>query len=251
METKRLLDVLDRRLAESEYVAGADYTIADIANWPWYGGLARANSYGAAEFLSVKDYKNVLRWADAIAARPAVKRGRIVNKTNGDLASQLHERHDASDFDLKTQDKLAPRPPRRLTLLSKRRATARCCPAKAEARGRQRRAPSTMRGLSWLRKKEVVHSDRRFNRRLRASLVCEPAHRRRESRRDQCRREGGLPHSDLPRLHRDRLLPAGGSRHQRCHRQRVLGRTAGDRRRSRWHGPIGRHPHTARNTPIG
>jgi len=110
METKRLLDVLDRRLAESEYVAGPDYTIADMAIWPWYGGLARANSYGAAEFLSVNDYKNVLRWADAIAARPAVKRGRIVNKTNGDLASQLHERHDASDFDLKTQDKLAPQP---------------------------------------------------------------------------------------------------------------------------------------------
>ena len=107
METKRLLDVLDRRLAESEYVAGRDYTIADIAIWPWYGGLARGGSYGAAEFLSVQDYKNVLRWADAIAARPAVKRGRIVNKTNGDLASQLHERHDASDFDLKTQDKLA------------------------------------------------------------------------------------------------------------------------------------------------
>jgi GSH-dependent disulfide-bond oxidoreductase len=111
METKRLLDVLDRRLAESEYVAGPNYTIADMAIWPWYGGLARANSYGAAEFLSVDDYKNVLRWADAIAARPAVKRGRIVNKANGDLASQLHERHDASDFDLKTQDKLAPQPP--------------------------------------------------------------------------------------------------------------------------------------------
>jgi GSH-dependent disulfide-bond oxidoreductase len=111
METKRLLDVLDRRLAESEYVAGPNYTIADMAIWPWYGGLARSNSYGAAEFLSVDDYKNVLRWADAIAARPAVKRGRIVNKTNGDLASQLHERHDASDFDLKTQDKLAPQPP--------------------------------------------------------------------------------------------------------------------------------------------
>jgi GSH-dependent disulfide-bond oxidoreductase len=111
METKRLLDVLDRRLAESEYVAGADYTIADMAIWPWYGGLARANSYGAAEFLSVQDYKNVLRWADSIAARPAVKRGRMVNKTNGDPASQLHERHDASDFDLKTQDKLAPQPP--------------------------------------------------------------------------------------------------------------------------------------------
>jgi GST-like protein len=111
METKRLLDVLDRRLAESEYTAGPNYTIADMAIWPWYGGLARANSYGAAEFLSVQDYKNVLRWADAVAARQGVKRGRMVNKTNGELASQLHERHDASDFDLKTQDKLAPQPP--------------------------------------------------------------------------------------------------------------------------------------------
>jgi GST-like protein len=110
METKRLLDVLDRRLAETEYVAG-NYTIADMAIWPWYGGLVRGGQYGAAEFLSVDEYKNVLRWADAIAARPAVKRGRIVNKSNGDLASQLHERHDASDFDLKTQDKLAPQPP--------------------------------------------------------------------------------------------------------------------------------------------
>ena len=108
MEVKRQLDVLDRRLAESEYVAGPNYTIADMAIWPWYGGLVRANSYGAAEFLSVQDYKNVLRWADAIAARPAVKRGRMVNRTSGDLSSQLHERHDASDFDLKTQDKLAP-----------------------------------------------------------------------------------------------------------------------------------------------
>ena len=107
METKRLLDVLDRRLAESEYAAGSNYTIADMAIWPWYGGLARADSYGAAEFLSVQEYKNVLRWADAIAARPAVKRGRIVNRTSGDPSTQLHERHDASDFDLKTQDKLA------------------------------------------------------------------------------------------------------------------------------------------------
>jgi GST-like protein len=107
METKRLLDVLDRRLAETEYVAGGKYTIADMAIWPWYGGMARANSYGAAEFLSVEDYKNVLRWADAVAARPAVKRGRIVNRTSGDPSAQLHERHHASDFDLKTQDKLA------------------------------------------------------------------------------------------------------------------------------------------------
>jgi GST-like protein len=110
METKRLLDVLDRRLAESAYLAGDHYTIADIANWPWYGGLARANSYGAAEFLSVQDYKNVLRWADEIAARPAVKRGRIVNRTSGDPSSQLHERHDASDFETKTQDKLGTAP---------------------------------------------------------------------------------------------------------------------------------------------
>jgi GST-like protein len=108
MEAKRLLDVLDRRLAESEYLTGGHYTIADIAAWPWYGGLARANSYGAAEFLSVQDYKNVLRWADTIATRPAVKRGRIVNRTSGEPSSQLHERHDASDFETKTQDKLAP-----------------------------------------------------------------------------------------------------------------------------------------------
>ena len=108
METKRLLDVLDRRLAESEYTAGPNYTIADIAIWPWYGGLVRGNQYGAAEFLSVQDYKNVGRWADAIAARPAVKRGRIVNRTfAGDPANQLPERHDASDFDLRTQDKLS------------------------------------------------------------------------------------------------------------------------------------------------
>jgi len=107
MEVKRQLDVLDRRLAESEYIAGPEYTIADVAIWPWYGGLARANSYGAAEFLSAHGYKNVLRWADAIAARPAVKRGRIVNRTRGELSDQLHERHDASDFETKTQDKIA------------------------------------------------------------------------------------------------------------------------------------------------
>ena len=108
METKRQLDVLDRRLKEAEYIAGKTYTIADMAIWPWYGGLVRANSYGAGEFLSVQDYRHVLRWADLIAARPAVKRGRIVNRTSGDLSSQLHERHDASDFDLRTQDKLQP-----------------------------------------------------------------------------------------------------------------------------------------------
>ena len=107
METKRQLDVLDRRLAESKYLAGDDYTIADIAVWPWYGGLAKGLLYGAGEFLSVKDYKNVQRWADIIGERPAVKRGRIVNRLQGDPASQLHERHDASDFELRTQDKLA------------------------------------------------------------------------------------------------------------------------------------------------
>ena len=107
METKRQLDVLDRRLGESPYLAGEAYTIADIAVWPWYGGLAKGLLYGAGEFLSVKDYKNVQRWADVIGERPAVKRGRIVNRLQGDPANQLHERHDASDFELRTQDKLA------------------------------------------------------------------------------------------------------------------------------------------------
>ncbi|MBI3196580.1 MAG: glutathione-dependent disulfide-bond oxidoreductase [Rhodospirillales bacterium] len=107
METKRQLDVLDRRLAESPYLAGSDYTIADIAVWPWYGGLAKGLLYGAGEFLSVQDYKNVQRWADAIGARPAVKRGRIVNRMQGDPKSQLRERHDASDFELRTEDKVA------------------------------------------------------------------------------------------------------------------------------------------------
>src|SRR6266567_3183788 len=107
METKRQLDVLDRRLGESKYLAGDDYTIADIAVWPWYGGLAKGLLYGAGEFLAVEDYKNVQRWADIIGERPAVKRGRIVNRLQGDPANQLHERHDASDFELKTQDKVA------------------------------------------------------------------------------------------------------------------------------------------------
>jgi GSH-dependent disulfide-bond oxidoreductase len=98
METKRQLDVLDRRLAESEYLGGGDYTIADIAVWPWYGGLVKGRLYGAAEFLSVHEYRNVLRWADQIDARPAVRRGRIVNRTSGDPSQQLLERHDASDF---------------------------------------------------------------------------------------------------------------------------------------------------------
>ncbi|HMG51570.1 MAG TPA: glutathione-dependent disulfide-bond oxidoreductase [Inquilinus sp.] len=106
MESKRLLDVLDRRLAETEYVAGDQYTIADMANWPWFGGLALGRAYNAAEFLDVQTYKNVQRWAKAIDARPAVKRGRIVNRLFGEPSEQLHERHDASDFDTRTQDKL-------------------------------------------------------------------------------------------------------------------------------------------------
>src|SRR6187551_3033839 len=105
MEVKRQLDVLDRRLAESRYLAGDDYTIADIAAWPWYGTLVKGQLYGAGEFLSVQEYKNVQRWTDAIAKRPAVKRGRMVNRISGDPASQLHERHEASDFDTETQDK--------------------------------------------------------------------------------------------------------------------------------------------------
>ena len=107
METKRQLDVLDRRLAESAYLAGDEYTIADIAVFPWYGGLVKGWSYGAAEFLQVHEYKHVLRWADAILERPAVPRGRKVNRVHGELSDQLHERHDASDFDTKTQDKIA------------------------------------------------------------------------------------------------------------------------------------------------
>jgi GST-like protein len=107
METKRQLDVLDRRLAETEYVAGGEYTIADMAIWPWYGGMVKGWQYGAAEFLQVQEYKNVIRWADAIGDRPTVKRGRMVNRVSGDPSSQLHERHEASDFETKTQDKLA------------------------------------------------------------------------------------------------------------------------------------------------
>ncbi len=106
MEVKRQLDVLDRRLAESPYLAGADYTIADIATFPWYGGLAKGWLYDAAEFLSVEDYTHVQRWADAILERPAVKRGRMVNRISGKPSSQLHERHDAGEFETKTQDKL-------------------------------------------------------------------------------------------------------------------------------------------------
>ena len=102
MEVKRQLDVLDQRLAQSTYLAGPDYTIADIAVFPWYGALVKGFLYGAAEFLSVHEYKNVLRWADAILERPAVKRGRIVNRTWGEPSEQLLERHDSSDFDGKS-----------------------------------------------------------------------------------------------------------------------------------------------------
>jgi GST-like protein len=107
MEAKRQLDVLNRQLADHEYVAGSEYTVADIAIWPWYGGLALDRIYdGAAEFLSSGEYAHVQRWAKQIDARPAVKRGRIVNKFTGDASEQLHERHDASDFELRTADKL-------------------------------------------------------------------------------------------------------------------------------------------------
>jgi len=107
MEVKRQLDVLDRRLGESEYIAGDSYTIADMAIFPWYGGLVKGWLYNAAEFLSVDEYKNVQRWASTLLARPAVQRGRMVNRTFGEPASQLHERHAASDFDTHTQDKIA------------------------------------------------------------------------------------------------------------------------------------------------
>jgi GSH-dependent disulfide-bond oxidoreductase len=106
MEVKRQLDVLDQRLAQNRYLVGEEYTIADIAVWPWYGALASGTVYGAGEFLDVTSYKHVVRWTNEIAERPAVKRGRMVNRAFGDLASQLRERHDASDFETKTQDKL-------------------------------------------------------------------------------------------------------------------------------------------------
>ncbi|WP_291732501.1 glutathione-dependent disulfide-bond oxidoreductase [Leisingera sp. F5] len=108
MESKRQLDVLDRQLAERSYIAGEDYTIADMAIWPWYGQLVLGRLYDAAEFLDAESYKNVVRWAKAIDARPAVQRGRMVNRSFGELDTQLHERHDASDFDTRTQDKLEP-----------------------------------------------------------------------------------------------------------------------------------------------
>jgi GSH-dependent disulfide-bond oxidoreductase len=108
MEVKRQLDVLDRHLAENAYMAGDAYTIADIAIWPWYGALTKGLLYGAGEFLDVASYKHVNRWTNAIAERPAVKRGRMVNRIQGDLSSQLHERHEASDFVTETQDKVGP-----------------------------------------------------------------------------------------------------------------------------------------------
>jgi len=107
MEVKRQLDVLDRQLAENEFISGDEYTIADMAIWPWYGGLALGKLYEAGEFLQVEEYKNVQRWTKAIDARPQVKRAKMVNRTWGELSGQLHERHDASDFKTKTQDKLA------------------------------------------------------------------------------------------------------------------------------------------------
>ena len=106
MEGKRQMDVLDQRLAVAEYVGGAEYSIADMAIWPWDGGMAKGVLYEAGEFLDVASYKNVNRWADQIAERPAVKRGRMVNRTFGEPSSQLRERHEASDFETKTQDKL-------------------------------------------------------------------------------------------------------------------------------------------------
>lgn len=109
MEVKRQMDVLNRRLAETHYVSGDEYTIADMAIWPWYGALAKGQLYEAGEFLQVNEYTHVIRWADEIAKRPAVQRGRMVNRVTGPLESQLHERHDAIDFETRTQDKLQTR----------------------------------------------------------------------------------------------------------------------------------------------
>ena len=109
MEVKRQMDVLNRHLAEQRYLAGDDYSIADMARWPWYGLLAKGELYEAGEFLQVHEYTHVLRWANEIAQRPAAKRGRMVNRVVGPLHTQLHERHDASDFDTRTQDKLQPK----------------------------------------------------------------------------------------------------------------------------------------------
>lgn len=108
MEAKRQMDVLDKRLADNRYLAGDEYSIADIVTWPWYGGLVRGALYDAAEFVDAKSYKNLLRWADEIAERPAVKRGRIVNRRWGEKSEQLVERHDASDFEMRTEDKINP-----------------------------------------------------------------------------------------------------------------------------------------------
>ena len=108
METKRQLDVLNRRLSETRYIAGDDYTIADMAIFPWYGGTVKGWSYGAGEFLGVEEYTHVIRWADMLLERPAVRRGRMVNRAQGDPASQLRERHEASDFETKTADKAPP-----------------------------------------------------------------------------------------------------------------------------------------------
>jgi len=108
MEAKRQLDVLDRQLAENTYISGEEYTVADMAIWSWYGQLVLGRLYDAAEFLDVASYKNVVRWAEAIDARPAVKRGRMVNRAWGELDEQLRERHAAEDFELRTQDKLEP-----------------------------------------------------------------------------------------------------------------------------------------------
>ena len=106
MEVKRELDVLNQRLAQNRFVGGDEYTIADMAIWPWYGSLAKGERYESGEFLQVHEYTHVIRWADEIEARPAVQRGRMVNRVMGPLSMQLHERHDASDFNLRTQDKL-------------------------------------------------------------------------------------------------------------------------------------------------
>ena len=110
MEVKRQMDVLDQRLAQQRYVAGDDYTIADMAIWPWYGNMAKGQAYDAGEFLQVHEYTHVIRWADEIAKRPAARRGRMVNRVVGPLETQLHERHEASDFDTRTQDKLQAQP---------------------------------------------------------------------------------------------------------------------------------------------
>jgi GSH-dependent disulfide-bond oxidoreductase len=106
METKRLLDVLDKHLAKNEYMVGSEYTIADMAIWPWYASLVKGWAYQAAEFLSVQEYRHVLRWADLIGDRPAVRRGRMVNRVMGEPSGQLHERHDAADFETQTQDRI-------------------------------------------------------------------------------------------------------------------------------------------------